>query len=143
MDFQIPVAPGAPVDAAFENSLEALESRLRTLKVHGGLPLPPLARHTWLLWVSCQSDVLGTIRGHFDQFSKSFQCVNHLQSKVVSVSDHLKELAAGVGDAQLSVGPFEAAALESTIRQRLNAHEAMLNSLKVLAEVRFALPWPL
>jgi hypothetical protein len=82
-----------------------------------------------------QGDVVGTIRGHFDQFSKSFTCVNHLQSKVSSISEHLKELTASVRVEQIVGKPLEAAAHRASLQQRLHEHETLLCSLAVLAEV--------
>jgi hypothetical protein len=82
-----------------------------------------------------QNDVVGTIRGHFEQFSQSFTCVNHLQAKVASISEHLTELSASVRVEQIVAKPLEAAALHDGLMHRLREHESILSSLSALAEV--------
>ena len=134
-------APAGIADAAaFENSVEALKSRLQDLQVsvachgrsdaaHGS---PSSCLHPLLL----QGDVLGTVRGHFDQFSKAFLCVNHLQSKVASVTEHLNELRAAVSVDGIAGKTIEAATRVAALRHQLAAHETMLTCLRILSEVR-------
>lgn len=98
---------------SFGNSLEALDARLQDLK----------------------DDVFDTVRGHFDQFSAAFSCVNALQDKVKSVEAHLGELAQQEGTSSLATASREGAAHVHTLRSRLGGFEGVLATLKGLAEL--------
>jgi hypothetical protein len=79
-----------------------------------------------------QDDVLDTVRGHFDQFSKAFACVNALRGKVIAVESQLAELHR---TADVALASSDGSEHVAVLEGRLTAFRRVLVWLRALAEV--------